>query len=437
VRLTPCLHGRPPRLHGRHGQHEDEGAVAILVAILMVAVFLPLTALVVDLGYARDQRDQAQTAADASALAAAISYQADQDQTEARRQAKTYVDQNLPSLAKEFEDCLTRCVTFNDAEGTVTVALPATTPLGIFTGGVAVEARATAQWGQVHTSSCWLCVQSRSSTVGLDAQDGTVTLDVGNIRIGTSGLATASLSTGYVKTGASWRIGYTGTTPAGPSSHYSPAPTQVGTAAPAAGWPLFTFGTPVVAPAGKCSPGTYSDITQCTGFSSGFYVITGPNVFTGSAFLSTDANVFFYLTCSSNGRATPCAYASDPSGGTLTWSRNADFAVSGWSFFGWTIAIAVDPGNTAQQLMVSTDRHATGNFYVNGSVFAPNSTLALKASNISEDGHLQADSTSLFRVTGQITVDRLTLTGIGAQLHQQGTPPTDSPPTPVPVHLVQ
>ena len=60
--------GGPARAASRRPATDDRGAVAILVAAMLV-VFLGLAALVVDLGFARDETRVAQNAADAAALA--------------------------------------------------------------------------------------------------------------------------------------------------------------------------------------------------------------------------------------------------------------------------------------------------------------------------------------------------------------------------------
>src|SRR5688572_28148142 len=57
------------RLEALSDRRDEQGAVAILVAVIALAL-LVTAALVVDLGLARDVKRQSQSAADASALAA-------------------------------------------------------------------------------------------------------------------------------------------------------------------------------------------------------------------------------------------------------------------------------------------------------------------------------------------------------------------------------
>ena len=57
-------------MRSRLAARDEQGAIAILVAMTSVVLFI-IAAMVVDLGLARDTRRQSQNAADASALAAA------------------------------------------------------------------------------------------------------------------------------------------------------------------------------------------------------------------------------------------------------------------------------------------------------------------------------------------------------------------------------
>lgn len=116
----------------RHG--DDEGAVAILVAIFAVVIF-GFASIVVDLGYARTLKVDRQDAADAAALAAA---RALPDVTMAVKAAGLSASQNIdidadpatwtcldvePSAGwhRSFE---TACITFSEDDMQVSVALP-------------------------------------------------------------------------------------------------------------------------------------------------------------------------------------------------------------------------------------------------------------------------------------------------------------------------
>src|SRR4051794_708545 len=105
------------------GRADERGAVALVVALLTV-VFAGLAALVVDLGFARDEHRAAQNAADAAAIAAATVF-ADAlnpagvtaaDIARARSAATTYASGNgWPAGISTF--------TVDAAAQTVTVAL--------------------------------------------------------------------------------------------------------------------------------------------------------------------------------------------------------------------------------------------------------------------------------------------------------------------------
>jgi Flp pilus assembly protein TadG len=453
-RLTPAAR----RLTRSAERRDDRGAVAVLTAILLT-MLLGFAALVIDIGLARDQGRQAQAAVDSAALAAAIVMKANNGaesaQAAARNAATSYLLANYDSPAGPAEfstawNACSTCVSFTDTRVTVSLEpLPADkvdTPAvlgGIFgLDRLSASAAATAEWAHVPAFPCWLCVQSQTSSLGVDAQDGSVAVDTGNIRVGTVAPATLSVTSGSV-TASSGEIGYVNdsgntNTPTRTTGSYSPTPVAV-----TATSPTTTALPPVTGPVldaptttnGVCSPGIYRDITGCyNGFLSGLYVITEPNVFTGGGSVSTQPGVSFYLTCSENGQVTPCAQATDKSGGTLTWSRDGDFHVYGPAS-GWSSTIAVDPGNQADQDFIditqTTLEHATARLYVTGALYAPGSQVTVRTESWWDWHHL---TLGLLDVTGQVTVDRLHLSGTAAQLLLHGTPPA-SAPAPVAVHL--
>jgi hypothetical protein len=103
-------------------------------------------------------------------------------------------------------------------------------------------------------------------------------------------------------------------------------------------------------------------------------------------------------------------------------------------------AVVVDPRNTAQQRLVDTSAYrgtSRDNVTVVGGIDAPGSQLVVAARN--HQFSPTAWNSVLLDVTGQITVDRLTVSGLGARLNQHGTPPSGSSgsSTQTPVRLVQ
>src|SRR5512140_3223154 len=86
------------RIAIRHRIAEDEGAVAVIVAVLLV-VFLLLAALAVDLGYFFNVRRQLQSAADAGALAGCLELGATGDAGAADAAARSYAVANAVAPA--------------------------------------------------------------------------------------------------------------------------------------------------------------------------------------------------------------------------------------------------------------------------------------------------------------------------------------------------
>ena len=80
-------------------RRDEDGAIAILVAIVTCFVLFGLAALVVDLGLARDTKQASQIASDASALAAATALYPDAtgvpNFTAAVTAAKSYAQKNF------------------------------------------------------------------------------------------------------------------------------------------------------------------------------------------------------------------------------------------------------------------------------------------------------------------------------------------------------
>lgn len=443
---------------------EDRGAVAVLVAIMMTAL-LGLVAIVVDLGLAQDGRRRAQSAADSAALAAATrlsvevflnSNQLKDAELLAVDAVKIYAASNAGIDDAAWAGCTdsgsladtpdpgNTCISFDATRARVLLPTQESPSSfgGLFGAGpIGVTALAVAQWARVDATpvSCWLCVQSRSTSTGLNAADGQVSLDAGDIRVGTTGAATLAISSGKVAT--TGQIGYTGTPPTKGSGSYSPAPVRIASTSPEADPPVPALGPVQPDPPGpSCGPGVYANVTKCQQFSTGIYVLTGPNVFIGNTTSATQPGTTFYLTCTDGSAAVPCRGAANTVGGSLTWSEmTADFHIDGPAS-GMSAAIVVDPQNTAAQRLVDTSAFrntSRDTVTVLGGIDAPGSQLFVAARN-RRFPRTTAWNTVLLDVTGRITVDRLTVTGLGARLNQHGAPSSSSTTsTRVPVHLVQ
>ncbi|HET9657953.1 MAG TPA: pilus assembly protein TadG-related protein [Kineosporiaceae bacterium] len=448
----------------RPGARDDRGAVAVLVAVF-VTVLLGLCAIVVDLGLARAMQRDAQTASDSAALAAATTMQglmflsngspSATKLTDAEGQAvtaaKTYARLNLGIADADWKGCSdphalgdtpdagagNTCISFGG--GLVRVVLPQQNSPSIFSGVFGTQrigygSTSTGQWELIPSASCWLCVQGQAGGVGLDIGDGTAWESSGDVRVGTRVAATVSARTGWMWA-LSGRILYTGGTPTN-AWRFFPVPqttsttSAVTTLANANTWVGQSVSTSPAGP--ECRPGVYNTVEHCVQFFAGTYVLTGSTDFTGTASVSSMGPVTFYLTCSHEGRVTPCGQPGHGSpGGSLTWSASASLNLSGPATdTALPATITVDPDNTSPQVLVKALTNAASRAYITGGIFAPGSSVVVQSTPGAPWWTADLD------VDGPITVDRLTLSGSGALFSHHGTPPATGSPTKVPVHLV-
>lgn len=221
VRLT-----RNPRL--RLGRRDESGAVAVLVAILML-VLLACAAVVVDLGNARDVRRQSQNASDASVLAAANALYPTSGICgsggpmpcigDAVAKAKSYASQNFRVTAADWAACSapvgqalpyvppgeTSCISFDSSSSTkvVRVLMPTRTVATFFgwtAGSSSIPVGSTADATLGSSIRCSLCFLGSidSGNGDFSVFGGSVAVN-GSIDAGPNGVWTAT-SNGVVGT---------------------------------------------------------------------------------------------------------------------------------------------------------------------------------------------------------------------------------------------
>jgi Flp pilus assembly protein TadG len=187
---------------GRRNLRDEQGAVAILTAFLMVGLIL-CAGIVVDLGNARDVRRQSQNASDASSLAGAnalyptgaCSSGAKPCITDAVAAAKLYALQNFQVSATDWANCRApagsalastpdgadTCISFNSASTLVRVYMPTRTVptfFGRIAGMSTIPVGSNAQ-AQIGTAvSCSLCFLGN-----MDAGNGDLTVTGGSIAV--------------------------------------------------------------------------------------------------------------------------------------------------------------------------------------------------------------------------------------------------------------
>jgi Flp pilus assembly protein TadG len=342
------------RAHARRCA-DERGAVAVMLAI-MLTMMLGITALVVDLGNARQQRRSAQNSVDAAALAAGETVEAGNGTINwdaVVSQVKKYAQVNNGIAPSEWAGCSdasafafqpdtansNTCIsadrstwpavsssTVGNTVNRIRVRLPETSVktyfgkiLGIdsLTTGATATARIVMTVQQIEIPEevaggpCALCVLG--SGLALNGQNGDVTITGGNVIVNsTAGTAASLNANGHVTlTTSGGSIGGPGAPGNFSGTGFSPAPTLQGAVPdPLANVPQCGDGSPgntdycptTVQTNGNTknavlSPGIYNSISGSHVLSPGVYVLKGDITLNGSDLLQGDG-VMLYLACS-------------------------------------------------------------------------------------------------------------------------------------------
>jgi len=415
----------------------EEGAVAVLTAVLAVVLF-GLAALVVDLGVARDNRRQAQNTADAAALAAANALygstpddlNAPGDLEAAIAAAKEYAAANYGTTAPEWAACTnpealavkadTSCISFDKSPypSNVLVQVPLRQQPTLFGGvvgysGVSISAIAQARIAPGSGQICTFCVlkpiEHDLGNGDLSVTGGNIWMN-GDIDIGPNGSATSNVGSlvgedgsvyddggnayvsGVIKNGTKFQNGQ------GKGGQPVVVDPLAATELPFA---LQEFLDPQDDPCTD-GPGIYDSYTQsntvCT-MEPGLYVFTGDVKMAGNSSSSLVAEgVTMYFTCGSGTDPQPCVPGGDPGGGIdLSGNGNVTIAAPLKSthpdvdpeLYGFSIVY--DRYNTALMQMTGN-----GSGSIDGTVYAVNATLDFRGNG----GSL---ATSSMFVIGDIT----------------------------------
>jgi hypothetical protein len=405
---------------------EDCGAVAVLVAILTVALLIPIAAIVIDLGYLRSQRDQAQTAADAAALAVAQDLKAGADVDSARAKAAEYVRQNLGEeayLRFNADDCTGGCFVLDDTGTSVTVRVPDLPAQQFFAGSTpAMSVGSVASWGPL--TECVVCV-SGDLTVGNGSVPGDIMVSGGDVEVGgnvTTAYTGTTSPAGTVRTPNGHTL-YSGTWDSRIQTVPADGRVQVSsTATPDLSAVTTTLDGLIDDPSLKlathvdntCAPesGTllayfdkYYNPSNCLSFAPGIYFLTG-NFYdaetringstTGTATDGT-TGALFYLTCGDwLGRPISCGdwYYDKPDLRTTTASGITVKALQGSPYAELNgYAFVTDPRNATPQYL--------GRLTVEGDVYLSNA----RAAQLVQQGRLIADQL----ITGTVGTPALTI----------------------------
>lgn len=352
-------------VHVAAARREDEGAIAILVAVFALVMF-GFAAIVVDLGDARSLRALAQDTADSAALAGASKLAEGGSIAEADAAVRSYALDNMGTTSTAWATCSrpvpagwsrppdTSCIQFHDFAASadmVRVSLPSeksVVGLGAMFGYQGISVSATTQ-AQVRDddpiAGCGLCVLT-----GLDTR-GSVTVRGGDSFSARTGrVRTAGADNGFVEVQDGGSITFASTPNPG-TGPYSPDPVVTGSPAdPFAGALMPSFPAPAPTNVVTCGSGpgqtptlpaaTYQNIDvrgPCT--AAGTVAVTGHLHVFSSGSLSS-ASVTLYFACGNRSSPTAC---SAQNGGRLTVDAGGDVTISGGTASPFTLL--ADPGN--------------------------------------------------------------------------------------------
>ena len=367
-----------------NSRKDEQGAIAILVALFAVAMFI-VAALVVDLGMARDTRQSSQNAADASALAAANLLYPDGSKcsdgsatpciADAVAAAKSYAAVNFGVTAAEWGSCPSApagytvptgapsCIAFDSLTKPTKVwaVMPTRdvkTGLGALAGvnQIPVGSRAQARVASGLSVKCSLCFLGDLDSGNADytVSGGSIAV-AGDVSLGPNGNVTAT-GGGAVAVGGTYN----------PNESFSPKPVIDIDAFPD---PLASMSLPVgkaglTAKSQPCKknsttpgdgPGIYGDVAisgDCQ-MEPGLYIIVGQWSLKNNDVLSNKpGGVTLYFTCGTTSAPTACA-STGQAGGQL-FGKNGSIDVS---------ARSVDPING---FAIVYDRHNTSSLQLQG-----------------------------------------------------------------------
>lgn len=374
----------------------DGGAVAVVVVAFASVVFV-FAAIIVDLGYARVVRRDAQNAADAAALAAAnVLYSGTTpDFAAAVAAAETYAGRNFGTTDAAWTSCATSeplthqpaghpCISFDSATApaNVRVVLPTRHVWSFFGGavgyqGMDVTALAQAQVEHDPDPACAFCVlgvrQHELHNGNISVTGGDVWVN-GSLQVGPNGAVGASGGTVHVDESVDY-----------PNRLTDPKVLQDDTVQdPLSGLPVppsdlgLLSAVPKLDPCTQ-GPGFYGGLVLAGGarcvLTPGLYVFTEPVVISGNADLVAEG-VTLYFACGVLGVPSPCV--SDPAPGFLDAAGTGTFTVTAPSSGPRKgLAVVYDRGNTATLSLRGNVLAGSG---TRGTVYAPDATLDIRGS---------------------------------------------------------
>ncbi len=418
--------------------HDEDGAIAIIVALLSVVLFV-VAAIVVDLGMVRITAAEAQTVADAAALAGAASLYDEATPTPdfslAIAEVKRSGRDNGVSVSAWTLSCTaaltrgwnqagsgTNCITFDSATQPrrIQVVTPSRRVGAAFGGlvgytGSNVSRIAQAQARDRRIEGCSLCL-SGALVVGGTAE--TTVTGGGSLIAGTGTVTSADAQ---VSVGDRGSLAFAFPPTPGPSSPvWSPSPVQ---ALPSD--PFSTFPAPVATPLNPvrdpppCTSGdipldiayrNYTVSGDCT-FSGGLLVVTGTlRVTSGGSLAGSDATI--YLACRDLVDVVACPAAGTRRRGRLLVDANGSLSTSGAAirFGARDMSLICDESNQRASVVTGTVSFAgsvscaQSTWSVSGAVTVDEGLVALDGLALSGTGTFNLSATGIAEVPGPFRV---------------------------------
>jgi Flp pilus assembly protein TadG len=385
----------PTRLVRAEHEDSERGAVAVLVAILLVVLCIA-AAFAIDLGHVSKTYRQAQTAVDDAALSAAASLQQNQNLDSAVTVAEQYVQENFPATTNaNWDGCADppsgysapagispgeNCVSFNAAGTAVNVALPPqfvsfTVARAAGLVGTTVQPMATATTHGGGSAPCALClldptgnsllVQKGQASINITGPEGIMDDSSDSAAI-TTQKGQASIAAPVINVTGGADGGNLTCTTAGvacPTTGVPPIPDPLGflpAVTPTSG------AVQNVSGGGTISPGNYESISfngsNTLTLNPGTYVVTG-GISLGGTGTIQGTGVTLYLTCGdSSGNPVSCSQPHSTAATiTMQGTPNIDLtAPTTGPYAGLTIFM--DRSNTST-IQLHGDPTLTGTIY--------------------------------------------------------------------------
>jgi hypothetical protein len=449
----------------RVNRESDLGAVAIIVAMFAISMFV-CAALVVDLGFARATRREAQNSADAAALAGAGAMYDKSGQlqpADSITAVKKYARDNFGTTPADWAACSaplatgwttnvgsgvkaantgTTCIAYDDSTKPeiVQVVMPFR-HTGTFFGGIVgyhgsdINAFAQASIKPKGLFTCVVCVLAdyNGQNGDLLVSNGGVAVN-GSVAVGPTGAITAS-GVAIATTPDPKDIKGTVTPALTTIPHFDdpladmPLPGRSNFASSTALWPA--LGTKAVNPPanGACTATkVYASVDDCTTMTPGVYVVTETSKLAGNGDLAGSGVLLFFGCENSSQNWVLCSDSSVKKKGTISDAGNGVYVLSPMttgSYAGFTVVF--DPANTSTYSQVGNGQSTLG-----GGIYGVSVTLDNKGTGAAKncsDADLNNDRGCPMAVTGMVVVGHVAFSGQDAlRVTYNGTPETLSGP---------